>query len=119
MMKINVPSVLTIVMVLSFLSSCELRPYKTRSNKTQTKRPNILLLMSDNQSAEHLGCYGDTSIKTPHIDRLAKKGLIFKNVQPRLVRQLGLLCLPVRIFGTWGRRPIFGVVSLELRFIPN
>ena len=35
--------------------------------------------MSDNQSADHLGCYGDTSIKTPHIDKLAKKGLIFKN----------------------------------------
>ena len=35
--------------------------------------------MSDNQSADHLGCYGDKSIKTPNIDRLAKKGVIFKN----------------------------------------
>ena len=76
----NISIVLMIVMVLSFQSSCELVPHKTTSNKIQTKRPNILLLMSDNQSAEHLGCYGDTSIKTPHIDKLAKKGLIFKNV---------------------------------------
>ena len=75
----NISIVLMIVMVLSFQSSCELFPNKTTSNKIQTKRPNILLLMSDNQSAEHLGCYGDTSIKTPHIDKLAKKGLIFKN----------------------------------------
>jgi hypothetical protein len=75
----NISIVLMIVMVLSFQSSCELVPHKTTSNKIQTKRPNILLLMSDNQSAEHLGCYGDTSIKTPHIDKLAKKGLIFKN----------------------------------------
>ena len=76
----NISIVLMIVMVLSFQSSCELVPHKITSNKIQTKRPNILLLMSDNQSAEHLGCYGDTSIKTPHIDKLAKKGLIFKNV---------------------------------------
>ncbi len=75
----NISIVLMIVMVLSFQSSCELVPHKTTSNKIKTKRPNILLLMSDNQSAEHLGCYGDTSIKTPHIDKLAKKGLIFKN----------------------------------------
>ena len=35
--------------------------------------------MSDNQYADHLGCYGDKSIKTPYIDKLAKDGLIFKN----------------------------------------
>ena len=75
----NISIVLMIVMVLSFQSSCELVPHKITSNKIQIKRPNILLLMSDNQSAEHLGCYGDRSIKTPHIDKLAKKGLIFKN----------------------------------------
>ena len=50
-----------------------------KKNKSEPKRPNILLLMSDNQSADHLGCYGDKSVKTPNIDKLAKKGLIFKN----------------------------------------
>tara|TARA_B110000305_G_C19448289_1_gene646152 strand:+ start:92 stop:1621 length:1530 start_codon:yes stop_codon:yes gene_type:complete len=75
----NIYIILIIVTVLWFVSSCELMPHKTTSIKTQTKKPNILLLMSDNQSAEHLGCYGDTSIKTPYIDKLAKNGLIFNN----------------------------------------
>ena len=48
--------------------------------------------MSDNQSAVHFGCYGDKSIKTPHIDKLAKKGLILKMPIVRLhpVHQQGL-----------------------------
>ncbi|MCY4266821.1 MAG: sulfatase [Flavobacteriaceae bacterium] len=41
--------------------------------------PNILILMSDNHSADHLGCYGDPSVKTPHIDRLASEGVLFSN----------------------------------------
>ena len=40
-------------------------------------RPNILLLMSDNHSWSHLGCYGDPVVQTPHIDRMAEKGVRF------------------------------------------
>ena len=39
------------------------------------KRPNFLLLMSDNHSWNHLGCYGDPVVKTPHIDRIAEQGV--------------------------------------------
>ena len=65
---------LFIYMILFIYISCD-----QKKNKSEPKRPNILLLMSDNQSADHLGCYGDKSVKTPNIDKLAKKGLIFKN----------------------------------------
>ncbi|MDR1667894.1 MAG: sulfatase [Bacteroidales bacterium] len=41
------------------------------------QRPNILLLMSDNQLWSHLGCYGDKVVKTPHIDLLAQQGVRF------------------------------------------
>jgi N-sulfoglucosamine sulfohydrolase len=43
-------------------------------------RPNILILMSDNQSWNHLGCYGDPVLKTPNIDKLAEQGIRFTNV---------------------------------------
>ncbi len=43
------------------------------------KRPNILLLMSDNHSWNHLGCYGDPVVKTPNIDALARQGVRFTN----------------------------------------
>jgi N-sulfoglucosamine sulfohydrolase len=39
--------------------------------------PNILLVLSDDQSVPHLGCYGDPDIKTPNIDAFAKTGLRF------------------------------------------
>jgi arylsulfatase A-like enzyme len=41
------------------------------------QRPNILLLMSDNQSWQHAGCYGDQVVRTPHIDSMAKEGIRF------------------------------------------
>src|SRR5258708_2465552 len=42
-------------------------------------RPNILLLVTDDQRADCLGCTGHPLLKTPHIDRLAKEGVRFKN----------------------------------------
>jgi arylsulfatase A-like enzyme len=42
-----------------------------------TKRPNIVLIMADNQGAWTLGCYGNADIRTPHIDRLAAEGMRF------------------------------------------
>ncbi len=66
-----------ITIFLSFALSCDFALYEKDSIKIKIRRPNILLLMSDNQSADHLGCYGDKSIKTPNIDKLAKKGVIF------------------------------------------
>ena len=38
-------------------------------------RPNILLIMTDNQSADFLGCYGNYEVKTPNIDLLSKEGM--------------------------------------------
>jgi len=40
------------------------------------KRPNILFIIVDDLRPE-LGCYGNTEIKTPNIDRLAREGLVF------------------------------------------
>ena len=40
-------------------------------------KPNILLITVDTLRADHLGCYGDTSIRTPAIDALAARGVLF------------------------------------------
>jgi len=57
----------------------------------QTRRPNVLLIMADDLGFETLGCYGGTSYKTPHADRLAQTGLRFTHAfaQP--------LCTPTRL----------------------
>lgn len=42
-------------------------------------RPNILILMSDNQSWNDLGVYGNETLQTPNIDKVAKEGVMFSN----------------------------------------
>ena len=42
-------------------------------------RPNILLLLTDDQRADMLGCAGNEIIETPCIDRLAQEGVLFEN----------------------------------------
>ena len=41
------------------------------------KRPNIILLLTDDQSYNSLGYAGNAQVKTPILDRLASEGLIF------------------------------------------
>ncbi len=47
--------------------------------KKEKTKPNILILMSDNHSWNHLGCYGDAVIQTPNIDKLSEQGIRFTN----------------------------------------
>lgn len=44
-----------------------------------TKIKNILFIMCDQLRADYLGCTGHPTIKTPNIDRLAEKGVVFSN----------------------------------------
>jgi arylsulfatase A-like enzyme len=41
------------------------------------KRPNIVFLLSDDQSTYSLGCYGNKDVKSPQLDRLADDGMVF------------------------------------------
>ena len=43
-----------------------------------SSHPNILLFITDQQRADHVGCYGNTLLKTPNIDALAAKGTRFE-----------------------------------------
>jgi len=40
--------------------------------------PNVVFIMTDNHGAWTLGCYGNRDIRTPHIDALAKGGVLFE-----------------------------------------
>ena len=39
---------------------------------------NVLFIASDDLRND-LGCYGHPQVKTPNLDRLAKRGLVFNN----------------------------------------
>ncbi len=43
----------------------------------QQKKPNIVFILADDLGYADIGAYGQTKIKTPHLDNLAKQGMIF------------------------------------------
>lgn len=49
------------------------------STLAQTKRPNFLIIYTDDQGIGDVGAYGATDVKTPNLDRLARSGVRFSN----------------------------------------
>ena len=49
----------------------------TSACRTGRTKPNIVLILADDLGYAQLGCYGETKIRTPHIDRLAAEGIQF------------------------------------------
>ncbi len=45
----------------------------------QIRRPNIVLLLSDQHSIGHIGAHGNRHINTPHIDSIVRGGVSFMN----------------------------------------
>src|SRR5690625_5823238 len=43
------------------------------------ERPNIIVILTDDQGAWAVGCAGNPDVKTPNIDRLAASGVRFSN----------------------------------------
>ncbi len=64
------------------------------------EKPNIVILMTDNQGYGDLGIYGGLRAPTPRIDQLASEGVMFRDfqVEPN--------CTPTRAALLTGRMPI-------------
>ncbi|MGH7108561.1 MAG: sulfatase-like hydrolase/transferase, partial [Acetobacteraceae bacterium] len=59
---------------------------------------NLLFIMSDEHSRRVLGCYGHPMIKTPHLDRLAARGVRFSDAYCNCP-----ICVPSRASFATGR----------------
>lgn len=64
------------------------------------KRPNILILYTDQQRWDALGANGNREIRTPHLDRLAAEGLTFSHYFVQ-----NPVCMPSRVSFLSGRYP--------------
>jgi len=51
--------------------------FLTSTHLAAAERTNVVFILTDNQGAWTLGCYGNPDIRTPHIDRLAAEGIRF------------------------------------------
>ena len=50
-----------------------------RGAAAASDRPNIVFAIADDWSFPHAGAYGDSVVKTPVFDRLARDGVLFNN----------------------------------------
>lgn len=67
-----------------FLFSCSLlfvgcQTEKDRGGANETKQPNIVWLVAEDQSPEWFPMYGDSTISLPNLEALADDGVIFEN----------------------------------------
>lgn len=46
---------------------------------SQAQKPNIIFLLADDLRYNAIGCMGNSIVRTPHLDQLAKRGTIFTN----------------------------------------
>ncbi|TWU64647.1 Arylsulfatase [Crateriforma conspicua] len=61
-------------------------------------KPNIVLILADDLGFNQIGAYGDTPIKTPHLDQLARNGIRFTNAYSG-----NTVCSPSRVSLLTGR----------------
>jgi len=63
-------------------------------------RPNIVLIVTDQHRADHLGCYGNPVVRTPNIDSIAADGTRFERFYVA-----SPVCMPNRASLMTGRMP--------------
>lgn len=68
----------------------------------QAEQPNVIIIFADDLGYGDLGCFGSQTIKTPHIDRMAREGLRFTNFYAQTVcgpSRAALMtgCYPLRV----------------------
>ncbi|MFS4418746.1 arylsulfatase [Maribacter sp. 2307ULW6-5] len=81
---------ITTLLVLLGLFSCQEGTTEHAGEGASQNPPNIILMLADDQGWGDLGHHGNTNIRTPHLDALAKNGVSFSHffVQP--------VCSPTR-----------------------
>ena len=70
------------------------------SSNSTSPQPNFLIFLTDQHRADHLGCYGNPVVRTPHIDALAQRGSRFDRFYVS-----NPVCMPNRGAMMTGRMP--------------
>ena len=80
------------------------------------RAPNVVIIMADDLGYGDLGCYGHPTIRTPHLDRMAREGMRFTDFY-----SCAAVCTPSRAGLLTGRYPVrSGMTSSRRRVLfPN
>ncbi|MBD0351621.1 MAG: sulfatase-like hydrolase/transferase, partial [Flavisolibacter sp.] len=64
------------LLVVCFLQFAWFRP--VQKQQTKAAPPNIIFILADDLGWSELGCYGNRFNETPHLNKLAQRGMLFK-----------------------------------------
>ncbi|MCC5930756.1 MAG: sulfatase-like hydrolase/transferase [Cyclobacteriaceae bacterium] len=82
------------------------------AGQENSRPPNIILIMADDLGYGDIGCFGNTEIKTPNLDQMAKEGVRFIDFHSN-----GAVCSPTRaalLTGRYQQRTgITGVITAK------
>ncbi|HXT40067.1 MAG TPA: sulfatase [Candidatus Angelobacter sp.] len=92
------------------------------SSAAESRRPNFIIIFTDDQGYQDVGCFGSPNIKTPNLDRMAREGMRFTDFyvgQPVCTASRAALltgCYPNRVglLGALGPKSKVGISDKEL-----
>lgn len=93
------------------LASLSLQRQGIQAAETTKRPPNVVFILPDEWRAQSLGCMGNHDVQTPHLDKLASEGTLFRHTLANTP-----LCCPARanmLTGTYPSRN--GMVANDLR----
>src|SRR5699024_1774310 len=64
----------TVILTVGLVSE---NTFSQGKNLDNQQKPNILWIVSEDNSASYLGCYGNEQATTPNLDKLAKEGFLY------------------------------------------
>ncbi len=91
-----------VVLLFSLLAAGAPAPAANRFAGATQEQPNFLLLLSDDQTHRALGLLHELEVKTPHLDRLARRGMLFTHCFNQ-GGWSGAVCIPSRTMLNTGR----------------
>ena len=89
------------IMVAAFVAG-SVQPNQALGQDRTQRRPNVLLIVSDNQRPDTIAALGNQHIRTPNLDRLVHGGFVFNNAY-FMGSTTGATCLPSRTMLMTGR----------------
>lgn len=103
-------------LVFLLIISCKTKQLETVNNtENKEKLPNLVIVLSDQHSADMVGAYGNKQLITPNLDQLAAEGVLLENAfssQP--------VCTPFRGMLMSGMHPLKnGAFVNDAPLLPN
>ena len=68
-----------VMVILLLFSILKIAPVEAAQDKTERPRPNVVLIMTDDQGYGDLSCHGNPVLQTPHLDALYRESVRLTN----------------------------------------